>query len=69
MSFRLRVATLAAAAVALAVIGSATLMYAVVERRLVGEVDASLVASALVLLAVLGGLGCWIRQRAVRPTG
>lgn len=46
MSFRLRVTALTAAAVALAVIGSASLMYAEVERRLVGEVDNSLVASA-----------------------
>lgn len=46
MSFRLRVTLLAAAAVALAVIGSGVLMYAEVERRLVGEVDGTLATSA-----------------------
>ncbi|MDB5948112.1 MAG: hypothetical protein JWQ33_3138, partial [Ramlibacter sp.] len=32
-------------------------------------IHASLIASAVVLLGVLGGLGYWIRQRTVLPTG
>lgn len=69
MSFRLRVATLAAAAVALAVIGSATLMYAVVERRLVGEVDASLVASADFARSILPRAGPRIFERLASVSG
>lgn len=46
MSFRLRVTALAAAAVALAVIGAGTLVYAQVERQLMGELDRSLQADA-----------------------
>ena len=69
MSFRLRVATLAAAAVALAVIGSATLMYAVVERRLVGEVDASLVASADFARSLLPRAGPRIFERLASVSG
>ena len=45
MTFRVRVALLATAAVAMAVLGAATLMYVVVQDQLVGEVDRSLAAS------------------------
>lgn len=46
MSFRLRLTALAAAAVALAIIGAGTLMYAQMERQLLGELDRSLRADA-----------------------
>ncbi len=46
MSFRLRLTALAAAAVALAIIGAGTLMYAQMERQLLGELDRSLHADA-----------------------
>jgi two-component system, OmpR family, sensor histidine kinase MprB len=45
MTFRVRVALLATAAVAMAVLGAATLMYVVVQDQLIGEVDRSLAAS------------------------
>ncbi|MGI8878328.1 MAG: HAMP domain-containing protein, partial [Candidatus Limnocylindria bacterium] len=48
MSFRLRLTALAAAAVALAVVGAGTLMYAQMERELFGELDRSLNADAAV---------------------
>ena len=48
MSFRLRLTALAAAAVALAVVGAGTLMYAQMERQLFGELDRSLNADAAV---------------------
>ena len=69
MSFRLRVTALAAAAVALAVIGSATLMYAEVERRLVGEVDQSLVAAVDFARAVPRGAGPRIFERLTAISG
>ncbi len=46
MTFRLRVTLLATAAVAVAVIGAAALMYLAVERQLVGQVDETLVRTA-----------------------
>ncbi len=48
MSFRLRLTALAAAAVALAVVGAGTLMYAQMERELFSELDRSLNADAAV---------------------
>ena len=48
MSFRLRLTALAATAVALAVVGAGTLMYAQMERELFGELDRSLNADAAV---------------------
>jgi len=48
VSFRLRLTALAAAAVALAVVGAGTLMYAQMERELFGELDRSLNADAAV---------------------
>lgn len=69
MSFRLRVTALAAAAVALAVVGSATLMYAEVERRLVGEVDQSLVASAGFAKAIPRGAGPRLFERLASVSG
>lgn len=46
MSFRLRVTILAAAAVAIAIIGSGTLMYSAMERQLLEEMDRSLLQVA-----------------------
>ncbi len=46
MTFRLRVTLLAAAAVAVAVVGAAALMYLAVQRQLVGQVDETLVEAA-----------------------
>ena len=48
MSFRLRLTALAATAVALAVVGAGTLMYAQMERELFSELDRSLNADAAV---------------------
>ncbi len=69
MSFRLRVATLAAAAVALAAVGSATLMYAEVERRLIGEVDQALVASADFAKAAAPRIGPRLFERLAFVSG
>ena len=69
MSFRLRVTTLAAAAVALAAVGSATLMYAEVERRLVGQVDQALVASADFARAALPRAGPRFFERLASVSG
>lgn len=49
MSIRLRLTALAAAAVALAIIGAGTLMYAQMERQLLDALDRSLVADAAVV--------------------
>lgn len=46
MTFRLRVGLLAAAAVALAAVGAAALMYVVLQQQLVGQIDQSLVEAA-----------------------
>ncbi|HKW79060.1 MAG TPA: hypothetical protein VJQ09_08150, partial [Candidatus Limnocylindria bacterium] len=46
MSFRLRVALLASIAVAIAIVAAAGLMYVVVERQLVGQVDQTLIDTA-----------------------
>jgi two-component system sensor histidine kinase MprB len=46
VSFRLRVTLLAATAVAIAVIGAAALMYLVVQRQLVAQIDRTLIDSA-----------------------
>ena len=48
MSFRLRLTTLAAVAVALAIVGAGAVMYAQMERQLLGELDRSLLADAAV---------------------
>lgn len=48
MSFRLRITLLAAAAVALAIVGAGTVMYAQMERELLGGLDRSLNADAAV---------------------
>ena len=46
MSFRLRVTLLAAAAVAIAVVGAAVLMYVVLQQQLLVQIDQSLLAAS-----------------------
>lgn len=48
MSFRIRLTVLTAVAVALAIVGAGAVMYAQMERQLLGELDRSLLADAAV---------------------